>query len=170
MKGFIGGLLAAGGVAAGSGEAMAQPPAPRTEEREEREEHEEKESKNLAWAREMQAQFDLALAKNDPHATADVIRAFVREYHFPTKGKIVESNQHNSMRVLDKGEWRQLQDVAMHFMTNAASWGKEYPGVQRQLGDVMVSITTHIDEPGPARGRGTSWGSSQGKIDRSLGY
>lgn len=163
FRGLIGGLLAAGGVAAGSGEAIAASPAETVEH------HEERESLNLLWAKEAEAAFDVAHAAGDHDAMADVLRAFIREYHFPTQGKIVRSNQDNPMRILNKGEWRQLRDVVMHFMTVSSAWGKEYPNIQRQIADVMERIDTHIDEPGPVRGRGIPIGE-KGDIDRSLGY
>lgn len=163
FRGLMGGLLAASSVAAGSGEALAQSPVERVEH------HEERESPNLVWAKEMQVAFDAAYASEDADEMADILRQFIREYNFPTQGKIVESSQKNPMRILSKGEWQQLWDVAMHFMTKSSAWGKEYPGVQRQLADVMQRIETHIDEPGSVRGHGTQIGD-KGKVDRSLGY
>lgn len=173
LRDVIGGIVATGAVAAGSGEAMAETPservaAIRAQLKAEKQEVEQGET-NLAWANEMQARFNLALETQDAESTADVIRKFIREYNFPTQGKIVLSNQKNPMRILNPGEWKQLREVAIHFLANSSAWGKEYPGLQRQLNDVVERIETHIDEPGPVRGHQTSVGN-QGKIDRSLGF
>lgn len=172
FRGFIGGLLAAGGVAANSGEVMAQPAAEKVEH------HEQRENTNLEWATSAQVSFDVHLSclgdtgtdqKDLADSMADIVRDFVREYNFPTRGKIVQSGQGNPMRVLNGGEWRQLRQIAMHFLANSSVWGKVYPNLQRQLTDVVDRIDAHLDEPGPTNAHKTDY-SQKGKINRSLGY
>lgn len=157
------GLFAAGSLAAASGEAAANPYYELSEQREQKEEG------DLAWAQEARVQFDAARAASDVAAMADVARAFVQEYRHPTRGKIRQSAQNNPARVLPASEWHEVRDVATHMLAHASGWGKEYPGLERLVTDVVVRIDDHLDEPGPANAHRMPTGP-QGEIDRSLGY
>lgn len=160
------GILAAGGLAAGAPEmiadAHASPTGDSTQEQESRE-------SDTAWALEAQQLFDDARTKGDVEAQADAIRAFLYEYHHPTRGKIRTSAQGNPMRVLDRSEWQQVRLVGSHFMQHANSWEKDYPGLRTRITDVLAWIDERIDEPGGRNAHKTYYGPS-GDIDRSLGY
>lgn len=160
---MLGGLLAAGGVAAHSGEAMAQPTAEQLELRE------EKADKDIVWAREADAQFTVAYEANDGEAMADVVRAFIREYRVPTQGPIRMTAQNNPMRVLDRGEWGRVREVALGFLAKSATWGPDHKALEINLADAIAGMDRHIDDPGPAHGQSIPVGRS-GNIKRSLGY
>ncbi len=167
LRGFIGGLLAAGGVAAHSGEAMAKPPTEPTAEQLKL--REERANKDIVWAREAEAQFEVAYAAGDSQAMADVVRAFIREYRFPTEGPIRMTSQNNPMRVLDKGEWGRVREVALGFLAKSAAWGVDHKALEVNLADAIAGMDRHIDDPGPAHGQSIPVGKS-GNIKRSLGY
>lgn len=157
-----------GAIAAGK-LAMEGVPDAHAEPLRERIEHRAEPEADLVWAQEAKAEFDVAFRAGNVEGMADVIRTFVQEYRHPTRGDIKQSAQHNPMRVMGPSEWRYVRSVAMHFMVNASSWGKAYPGLERQVTDVMVRIDEHLDEPGPTNTHKNTSGP-QGRIDRSLGY
>lgn len=144
LRGFIGGLFAAGGVAAHSGEAMAKPTPEQLELRAERAD------KDIAWAKEAEVRFTVAYEAGDAEAMADIVRDFIREYRFPTEGPIRMSHQKNPMRILDKGEWGRLREVALGFAAKSSAWGENRTSLVRNLEDVIIGIDRHIESPGAA--------------------
>lgn len=160
---MIGGLLAAGSVAGYSGEAMAQPTAEQLELRAERAD------KDIVWAREAEAQFAAEYEANDGEAMADVVRAFIREYRFPTEGPIRMTAQNNPMRVLDRGEWGRVREVALGFLAKSAAWGVDHKALEVNLADAIAGMDRHVDDPGPAHGQSIPVGK-RGNIKRSLGF
>ncbi|MEK7459428.1 MAG: hypothetical protein AAB663_03440 [Patescibacteria group bacterium] len=160
---MLGGLLAAGGFAAHSGEAIAKPTAEKLELRE------EKANKDIVWAMEAETQFNAAYDAQDSEVMADVVRAFIREYRFPTEGPIRMTSQNNPMRVLDRGEWGRVREVALGFLAKSATWGPDHKALEINLADAIAGMDRHIDDPGPAHGQSIPVGRS-GNIKRSLGY
>lgn len=160
---MLGGLLAAGGVAAHSGEAMAQPTAEQLELRE------EKANKDIVWAREAETQFNAAYDAQDSEAMADVVRAFIREYRFPTEGPIRMTSQNNPMRVLDRGEWGRVREVALGFLAKSATWGPDHKPLEANLADAIVGMDRHVDDPGLVHRQSIPVGK-KGNVKRSLGF
>ena len=136
---MLGGLLAAGGVAAHSGEAMAQPTAEQLELREERA------NKDIVWAKAYETQFDAAYEADDGEAMADEVRAFIREYRFPTQGEVTVSHDKNPMRVLSRDEWERVRVIALGFLARSSTWGPDHKALEVNLKDAIEGIDWHID-------------------------
>lgn len=123
---------------AASGEAMAD--APHGAVRPLHAEHHE--TANVQWADMIQAQFNRDMAAGDNEGMADDVRAFVREYNFPTKGNVKLSGQGNPMRVATHAEWQHIADIGASMLQSSKVWG--HPMVRASLIDVLQRNDEHL--------------------------
>ncbi len=137
FKRAVRGAMFGAGIAA-SGEAMAG--APHGEDRPLHAEHHE--TANTAWADAAEAQFKRDMAVHDHDGMAEDVRAFVREYNFPTKGNVKISGQGNAMRVATRSEWQHIADIGTSMLESSKMWG--HPMIRASLIDVLQRNDEHI--------------------------
>lgn len=91
---------------------------------------------HASWEDAGAVQFDRDMASGNVDAMVDDVKKFVREYNFPTQGKIIKSGDNNPMRVTSKHEWQHIGEVAQHMLDSYSAWDK-HPFVRASLQDVL---------------------------------
>lgn len=120
---------------AASGETLAHTPAESS-----REHHEQN---TASWADSYEQSFDAHAKAKDVGGMLSDVRAFEKEFYFPTVGTIEAGPYGTKNRVASAEEWRDVAKTAQHFLDSIAVWGDD--AQKEQLEDVLFKAKRSAD-------------------------